>query len=199
MKHLLVETVQRHVNLDAEEQRQLMKAFSHQTVKRGDLWLKEGEDTPYLAFVGSGCLYSFTTDEKGNQTPLLFATKWWWITDLYAYLACQKATLSIKAIETSEVLVITREAQEKLFEQLPKLERFFRIITENALVSSRKRALDLIHLDAKQRYLEFELKHRDLLQTLPQKLIAKYIGITPEFLSKLRRKFIEEERQKGLK
>jgi len=77
MKHLLIETVQGHVNLDAEEQRQLMKAFSHQTVKRGDLWLKEGEDTPYLAFVGSGCLYSFTPDEKGNQTPLQFATKWW--------------------------------------------------------------------------------------------------------------------------
>ena len=89
MKHLLIETVQRHVNLDAEEQRQLMKAFSLQTVKRGDFWLREGEDTPYLAFVGSGCLYSFTTDEKNNQTPLQFATKWWWITDLYAYLACQ--------------------------------------------------------------------------------------------------------------
>ena len=199
MKHLLVETVQRHVNLDADEQRQLMKAFTLQTVKRGELWLKEGEDTPYLALVGSGCLYSYTLDEKGNQTPLQFATKWWWITDLYAYLACQKATQSIKAIETSEILVITREAQEKLFEAIPKLERFFRIITENALVSSRKRALDLIHFDARQRYLEFEKKHRELLQTLPQKLIAKYIGITPEFLSKLRRELIEEERQKPKK
>jgi hypothetical protein len=90
--------------------------------------------------------------------------------------------------------VITRGEQEKLFEAIPKLERFFRIITKNALVS-RKRALDFIHLDSRQRYLEFENKHRDLLQTLPQKLIAKYIGITPEFLSKLRRELIEEERQ----
>jgi CRP-like cAMP-binding protein len=195
MKHLLIETVQRHVNLDADEQRQLMKSFTLQTVRRGELWLKEGEDTPYLALVGSGCLYSYNLDEKGNQTPLQFATKWWWITDLYAYLTCQKATQSIKAIETSEIIVITRGEQEKLFEAIPKLERFFRIITENALVSSRKRALDFIHLDARQRYLEFENKHRDLLQTLPQKLIAKYIGMTPEFLSKLRRELIEEERQ----
>ena len=85
------------------------------------MWLKEGEETPCLALVGSGCLYSYTLDKKGDQTPLQFAEKRWWITDLYAYLTCQKSTQSIKAIETSEILMVTREAQEKLFEAIPKL------------------------------------------------------------------------------
>ena len=194
MKQLLLETVNRHVNLDAEEQRQLMAAFSVQRLKRGELWLKEGEPTPHLAFVTSGCLYSYTTDAKGAETPMQFATKWWWITDLYAYLSKQTATLSVKALEPSEILRISRDDQERLFERIPKLERFFRIITENALVSSRKRSLDLIHLDAKQRYLDFQSRHRELIQSIPLKLIAKYIGITPEFLSKLRRELIEEAR-----
>jgi CRP-like cAMP-binding protein len=123
-----------------------------------------------------------------------FASQWWWITDLYAYLSKQPATLNVKALEPSEILIINRETQEQLFERIPKLERYFRIITENALVSSRKRSLDLIHLDAKQRYLDFQQRHRNLIQHIPLKLIAKYIGITPEFLSKLRRELIEDER-----
>lgn len=194
MKHLLLETVNRHVNLNAEEQRQLMNAFRVQRLKRGELWLEEGQPTLDLAFVTSGCLYSYTLDAKGSETPMQFASQWWWITDLYAYLSKQPATLNVKALEPSEILIIDRETQEQLFERIPKLERYFRIITENALVSSRKRSLDLIHLDAKQRYLDFQQRHRNLIQHIPLKLIAKYIGITPEFLSKLRRELIEEAR-----
>jgi CRP-like cAMP-binding protein len=187
MKLELIKAISRHVELTAEEQRQVIHAFSSAKLKRKELWLEEGGQTQSLAFVVSGCLYSYSFDSKGQINPLQFARPHGWITDLYAYLSNAPSTLSVEALTSSEILAITREEQLKLFEAVPKLERYFRIITENALVSSRKRNLDLLNLSAKERYEQFISNYPGLLQEVPLKLIAKYIGITPEFLSKLRR------------
>ncbi|MGA0403126.1 MAG: Crp/Fnr family transcriptional regulator [Flavobacteriaceae bacterium] len=187
MKLELIKAISRHVELSAEEQRQVIHAFSSVKLKRKDLWLKEGGQARSLAFVVSGCLYSYSLDNKDQINPLQFARPHGWITDLYAYLSDAPSTLSVEALTSSEILSISRSEQLKLFEAVPKLERYFRIITENALVSSRKRNLDLLNLSAKERYEQFITKYPGLLQEVPLKLIAKYIGITPEFLSKLRR------------
>ena len=187
MKLELIKAISRHVELSAEEQRQVIHAFSSEKLKRKELWLEEGGKARSLAFVVGGCLYSYSIDHKGQMNPLQFARPHGWITDLYAYLSDAPSTLSVEALTSSEILTITREEQLKLFEAVPKLERYFRIITENALVSSRKRNLDLLNLSAKERYEQFITKYPGLLQEVPLKLIAKYIGITPEFLSKLRR------------
>ena len=187
MKLELIKAISKHVELSAEEQRQVIHAFSSEKLKRKELWLEEGNHTQSLAFVVSGCLYSFSIDSKGQINPLQFSRTHGWITDLYAYLSDAPSTLSVEALTSSEILTITREEQLKLFEAVPKLERYFRIITENALISSRKRNLDLLNLSAKERYDQFITKYPGLLQEVPLKLIAKYIGVTPEFLSKLRR------------
>ena len=187
MKLELIKAISKHINLTAEEQRQVIHAFTSAKLIRKELWLEEGRQTQLLAFVVSGCLYSYSVDNKGQINPLQFARPHGWITDLYAYLTHAPSTLSVTALTSSEILTITREKQLQLFEAVPKLERYFRIITENALISSRKRNLDLLNLSARERYEQFISNYPGLLQEVPLKLIAKYIGITPEFLSKVRR------------
>ena len=186
MKLELLKALAKHIDLTAEEQRQVMASFDSVSLKRKSIWLRENDKAEHLAFVVSGCLYSYSIDAKGQVNPLQFARSHGWITDLYGYLSAAQSTLFVEALTSSEVLVICRERQLRLFEAVHKLERYFRIITENALVQSRKRNLDLLNLTAKERYEQFIKQYPGLLQEVPLKLIAKYIGITPEFLSKLR-------------
>ncbi|MEI6412626.1 MAG: Crp/Fnr family transcriptional regulator, partial [Bacteroidota bacterium] len=110
----------------------------------------------------------------------------WWIADMYSLLTAQPGNLNIDALEDSEVLLLSKIDQEQLYQDIPKFERFFRIITENSLVTNRQRLLDSLSLSAQQRYEAFCSRYPTLINQLPQKQIAAYIGVTPEFLSKMR-------------
>lgn len=187
MKLELIKAISRHVDLNVEEQRQVLSAFDTEKLDRKTIWLHEEQPTKNLAFVISGCLYSYTNDSKGFVNPLQFAQKHGWISDISSFITRTNSTLNVQALTKSEILVISRDRQLNLFDLVPKMDRYFRIITENALVYSRKRNLDMLNLSAVERYEQFIKKHPGLVQEIPLKLIAKYIGITPEFLSKLRR------------
>jgi len=158
--------------------------------------LRENEICTDSIFVTLGCLRGYTIDQNGFEHILQFAPPDWWIADMYSLISKKPGSLSIDAIENTTVLLLSRENQEKLFAEIPKFERFFRIITENSLVSSRQRLLDNLSLTAQQRYELFCHHYPSLIEHLPQKLIASYIGVTPEFLSKLRGSFLKKGKQK---
>ncbi len=191
--HPIIANVSKHIRLSTEEQAYFLAMLQAKSLKKKQILLREGEICKSSAFVISGCLRAYTIDHNGFEHILQFAPKDWWIADMYSLITQQPATLSIDAVETTEILLLPRTAQEQLFVEVPAFERFFRIITEKALVTARRRVLDTLSLTAQQRYENFCKQYPTLIYTLPQKQIASFIGVTPEFLSKMRKELLRSK------
>ena len=123
---------------------------------------------------------------------LSFACEGWWIGDMYSLLSQKPGNLFVEVMEDSEVVLLSKENQEKLYTEIPKLERFFRILTENSLVANQERLMDNLSLTAEERFEKFCKKYPTLIQKIPQKQIASYIGVTPEFFSKMKSKLLRK-------
>jgi len=189
---LILKNISKHIQLDKEEETYFVSLLKEKQLKKKQFYLKENEVCQHSVFVVKGCLRGYTVDENGFEHILQFAPPDWWIADMYSLITQKSGNLNIDAIEDSEVLLLAKKDQEKLFADVPKFERFFRIITENSLVSSRQRLLDNMSLTAMQRYEVFCHHYPTLIECLPQKLIASYIGVTPEFLSKVKAQYFKQ-------
>jgi CRP-like cAMP-binding protein len=139
-------------------------------------------------FIAKGCLRTYSIDANGFEHIVLFGTEGWWMNDMYSFLTQTPATYYIDALEDTELLQISRADLDLLYERVPKFERFFRIILQNAFIAQQRRIHHSLSDTAEQRYLHFLEKYPQLEQRIPQKQIAAFLGITPEFLSMLRRK-----------
>ena len=189
---LLVQHINKHISLDKEEEGQLFAHLKNKKLKKKQFLLQEGDVQKQRAFVTAGCLRSYSIDKNGFEHVLQFAPPGWWIGDMRSYITQQPGILSIDAIEDSELLLLSKEALDQLFLTVPKLERLFRILTENALATYQQRLIDNLSLPAIERYNNFCRLYPSLIQLLPQKQIASYIGVTPEFLSKMLRQATEK-------
>jgi len=181
----LFEGIKRHTTLTPECEKKIAAHLTTKVIRRRQYLLHEGQ-VARAAFVLKGCLRSYSIDENGFEHILQFAPVNWWITDLYSHISQKPSSLNIDALEDSEVVLLSRKDQLDLFDEVPALERYFRIISENSLINNHRRLIDKMALTAKERYLKFCTTYPSLINTLPQKQIASYIGITPEFLSKIR-------------
>ena len=162
-------------------------------LKKKQFLIHENEISKFTAFVTKGCLRSYSIDRNGFEHILQLAPVNWWIADIYSLISKQPGKLNIDALEDSEVILLHREDQDKLFEAIPKLERFFRILTENSIAANHSRLLDYMGLTAQERYEAFCKRYPSLMQALPQKHIASYIGVTPEFLSKMKAELLRKK------
>jgi CRP-like cAMP-binding protein len=183
---LVLKNVSRHVSLNVDEEVYFRSLLETRFLKRREFLHREGEICRHTTFVVSGCLKGFTVDKEGGEHILNFAPADWWIADMYSLISQKPGILNIEAIADAEVLLLPREAQQKLYEQVPKFERFFRILVEKSLVANHQRLIDNMSLEAEERYLLFIKKYPTILEHVPQHSIASYLGITPEFLSKIR-------------
>ena len=122
----------------------------------------------------------------------MFGVEDWWVGDLYSFLTQTPSAYFIDALEDAEVLQISKANLDRLYEQVPKFERFFRLIIQNAFIAQQKRINQNLSFSAEQRYLDFIKTYPSLEQRIPQKQIAAYLGITPVFLSMLRRKLTQK-------
>lgn len=186
MSRIFLDNIKKHIHLTEKEEQLVLSVMHPKKLRKRQFFLQEGEVARYSAFVTEGCLRSFFTDANGFEHNLQFAIEDWWITDMMSFTSGKPAKLNIEALENTELLTLTRDDQQKLFDVCPKFEKYFRIITENGIVSTQNRLLDNLSLPAMDRYLNFSRKYPQLLQRLPQVHIAAYLGITPEFLSKIR-------------
>ena len=182
----ILANVAKHIRLTEQEQERFTSLLIHKRIKKKQFLLRENEISRHSAFVVAGCLRGFTVDPNGFEHILQFAPVDWWIADMYSLISGQPGQLNIEAVEDTEVLLLGKQQQEELYREIPKFERFFRIIVENALVASRQRVIDTMSLSARQRYDKFCTIYPTLINRLPQKQIAAFIGVTPEFLSKMR-------------
>ncbi|MFA6150395.1 MAG: Crp/Fnr family transcriptional regulator [Chitinophagaceae bacterium] len=180
------------IKLNQEEKDYFLSLLQEKKLSRKDFFLHENELSDRTAFVLSGCLRAYSVDENGIEHILQFAPQNWWVTDMFSLLSGKPAHLNIDAIEDSEILILSKSDQEKLYEKVPKFERYFRILVENSTVASRQRVLDNLELSAKERYGKFCSTYPTLINSIPQKQIASYIGVTPEFLSKMKSEYLRE-------
>ena len=186
MKHeLLLQHIAKHIKLSRPEEDQLVELLKTKKLRRRQILLREGDIQQHAVFVLEGCLRSYSIDKNGFEHILQFAPPGWWIGDMYSFIKKQPGTLYIDAVDNSEMLLLVKDDLEQLYADIPKLERFFRIIAENALAAYQHRLVDNLSLSAKERYANFCQLYPSLIECLPQKLVAAYIGVTPEFLSKM--------------
>ena len=184
---LLINHIKKNIDIGDEETDLILAAFVRKNLKNKEFLLSEGHISSHMRFIGKGCLRSYYLNEDGNEHILQFGIKEWWINDLYSYLTQTPAKHFIQAIEPSVILQIHRDKLEELYRQVPALERFFRIKMQNAYVATQARTINSMSQPAKQRYLGFCQKYREIEQRVPQYMIASYLGITPEHLSTIRK------------
>ena len=187
MLELLQEKIAGKVQLTEEEMRTIKAAFLPKKIRKRQYLLQEGDVCKYQAFVVKGILRSYIIDEKGAEHILQFAPEGWWITDLYSYLTFEPSNFSIDALEDAELLMIARPEWEELLRKLPKLEQYFRVLIQNHLIATQRRLLQTITQTAEEKYIRFAQTYPDCIQRVPQHMIASYLGISRETLSRLRK------------
>lgn len=188
----ILENISRIVTLTPQEQALFLSNVETKNYKAKTILLNAGEICKHSYFVNSGLLRSFNINDNIVEHVLQFACEGWWIGDMYSLLSQKPGNLFIEVMEDSEVVLLPKENQEKLYAEIPKLERFFRILTENSLVSNQERLMDNLSLTAEERFEKFCKKYPTLIQKVPQKQIASYIGVTPEFFSKMKSKLLRK-------
>jgi CRP-like cAMP-binding protein len=189
----ILDHVARHIKLDQKEESFFLGLLEEKSIGRKEFILREKEVSKASIYVVKGCLRSYTIDENGFEHILQFAPPDWWMADMYSLISQKPGNLNMDAIEESELLLLYRKDQEILFHEIPKFERFFRILTENALIATRQRLIENLSLKAKQRFAGFCRHYPNLIEHIPQKYIASYIGVTPEFLSKLKAEYFRNQ------
>jgi CRP-like cAMP-binding protein len=190
---LILDNLAKHIHLTPAEQDIFITYLQTKKIKRKQFLLTDGDICKYSAFVTSGCLRGYTVDKGGIEHVLSFAPPDWWIADMYSLLSQKPGILNIEALEDTEVLLLSKANQEKLYLEIPKFEHFFRILIENSLVASQQRLIDGLSLTAEERYHNFCKRYPTLIDHLPQKQIASYIGVTPEFFSRMRSEMVRKK------
>ncbi len=181
----LLQNISKHINLTKKDEEYFTSLLSLKKIKKKNFVLQEGEVNKHLTFVVSGILRLYSIDKNGFEHILQFAPAGWWIGDMRSFLSQLPASLYIDAIEDSEVILLFKPDLEDLYINVPEFERFFRILAENALATYQHRLIDNLSLPAIERFNNFCKLYPTLTQTLAQKYIASYVGVTPEFFSKM--------------
>lgn len=158
------------------------------SIKKKQLLLREGEVCNFEAYIMSGCLRTFYIDENGSEVILQFSVEDWWVSDIGSFHDRTPSLLYIEAIEDSELLTLNPSSKEKLLARVPQFERVFRLMIQRHLSALEHRLIRTIAKTAEERYVEFIKQYPNIALRVPQHYIASYLGMTPEFLSKVRRR-----------
>ena len=189
---LILENINKYITLSPEEEHLFLSNTEIRHYKAKTIVLNAGEVCKCSFFVNSGLLRSFTINDNIVEHILSFACEGWWIGDMYSLISQKPGNLFIEVIEDAEIVSISKEDHQKLYHNIPKLERFFRILAENSLVSHQERLMDNLSLTAEERFEKFCAKYPTLIQKVPQKQVASFIGVTPEFFSKMKSKMLRK-------
>lgn len=176
-----------YLPLNAQEKEELSKRTIIKKIKRGKYILEEGDVCRHYNFVAEGCFKMYSADSKGAEHNIQFAAENDWITDIGSFHSEKPSRLFIEAIEPSTIVQIGKKDLLFFYVNYPKFDRNFRVIIENKFIELQNRVLQNISSTAKERYVCFLKQYPELFNRIPNKQIASYLGITPEFLSNIRR------------
>ncbi len=185
--------VSKNVSLTDDEWQHFFRPFKLQEVRKKDFLLKEGEVCKFEAFVNKGLFKVYHVDQKGGEHVLYFAVEGWWVGDIDSFANQIPARLFIEALEHSEIFTINKDDKETLYETLPKVERLFRVMGQKRVSALQRRMIDSLSKTATELYIEYMTDYPHIAQRLTNRQIASYLGISHEFLSKIRNKITQKK------
>ena len=186
MYDLLYKKIKEIISITDEEFELCKALFLPKKLRKRQYLLQEGDVCKYNAFVSAGLLRSYTVDDKGGEHILQFAFEGWWLGDIYSFLTGEPSVYNMEALEPCELLLITKPSWELLLEKIPAFERYFRILIQNNLVATQRRLMGTLSGTAEEKYVNFINNFPGCLNRVPQHMIASYLGITRETLSRIR-------------
>lgn len=189
-KELLLENIKKYVDLSDEDSLIISKHVKIRNYLKGQYIGQQGDVCTHKSFIISGCAKTFFIDNEGNEHIVMFSIENWWAADLGSFITQQPADYNVQCLENTTVAQFSYEVLQQLYTQIPQVESFFRMIIQNAYVASQKRVIRNFSLTAKERYLIFREHYPNIEQRVPQYLIASYLGITKQFLSKIKAELI---------
>jgi CRP-like cAMP-binding protein len=188
MTSLLKQNIASHISLSETETEAFCNLFQQKIIKKKSFLLREGEVCKFEGFVTKGLFRVYHIDQNGFEQILYFAIENWWVTDIDSFTNEKPSQLYIEALEDSTVLLISKKDKEFAYANLPKMEKLFRVMTQKTHVALQRRMIDNLSKTADQRYLDFIEKYPIIYSRLTNLQMAAYLGISHEFLSKIRRK-----------
>jgi len=180
--------IRRYVELSEQDVETIESYVYPLELKKREFLVTEGQVCKYNYFVEKGCLRMFYVNEKMTEITVQFALETWWLSDYFSFARQMPSEYSIQAVEKSLAIAIDYSEQDKLFAEVPQLERYFRIMMQRALAASQLRIKLIYQLSKEEMYRHFNASFPAFFQRVPQYMIASYLGITPEYLSELRKK-----------
>jgi len=178
--------INRYVSLTEEEEAVILSKVSYRKYLKGQYVVQQGDVCKQSGFIIAGCTRTFYADDEGQEHNVMFSFENWWASEIGSFVSQTPSNYNVHCIENTELIQLSYEHQEILFKRIPKLERFFRLVLETAFVASQKRIVESFSLSAKEKYLHFKATHHKMEQRIPQYMVASYLGITKEFLSKIK-------------
>lgn len=189
----ILTNVAKHIPLSNHEKNSFTNLLQFRRITKKSLILKEGEICDAIYYIHKGAFRAFYRDSETHESVVMFGIDDWWITDMFSFASKEPAMLHIEAMEESEIFALKKESFDQLLETIPKFERFFRIIFQNSYIREQLRTVQNLSMTAAQRYAYFTKKYPLQVQRISQKYIASYLGMTPEFLSAIRKKKAVDE------
>ena len=188
MDNGLIAHIRKFVKLTKEEEAILLNCANPVEIKKKDYLLKEGQVCKANYFVEKGCLRLLFIDDKGIEQTAQFAIENWWMADYASFWGGAPSGFFIQAVENSRIIVFDKSVLEELYTKLPQLERYFRLILEKSYGAAQWRIKYIFSLSKEDMYKTFISSYPEFGQRVPQYMLASFLGLTPEYLSELRKK-----------
>lgn len=188
IEHSILSNISKHISLSEKDADIFLSYLIKKEVSKKELLIQQNKECSSIFFIISGTLRAYNLNTDGKESTIMFGIDDWWITDMFSFIKKEKSLVSIEALEQTMVLELKKNDLEILYTLIPQLEKFFRILMENAYIREQYRVLQILTLTSKERYNYFISKYPSLVKKLTQKQIATYLGITPEFLSMIKRR-----------
>ncbi|WP_194973564.1 Crp/Fnr family transcriptional regulator [Aquiflexum lacus] len=185
---LILSNICKYISLNNEEKNHFLSLLEEEHIVRNKFILRQGELCNHINFVNEGILRAYYLNPDGKEATVMFAVKDWWITDMYCFLNGLPAMVNIQVVESCEILKLSKENLDKLYDHIPQFNKFFRILMQNAYCREQLRIIQNLSLPAIDRYDQFVQKYPQIANKITLKQTATYLGITPEFLSSIRGK-----------